>query len=79
MSFLGCEGEGGICNRGKRSRDRDGLTWRYLPEGIADDEKGDVDFVGVAQDVVGLRFDHFTVGNNHVAAIEGFLFMPGAP
>lgn len=42
-------------------------------EGISDYEEGDVDFVCVCEDRVAGGFDHFAVGDDYGAAIEGLL------
>jgi hypothetical protein len=44
-----------------------------VPEWISHYKEGDVDFIGVFQDVVARGFDHFTVGDSNGTAIEGFL------
>jgi hypothetical protein len=53
------------------------LVWRdscvVLPKRVADDEKRDVYLVGVLEYVVAGRLDHFAVGDDDSAAIEGFL------
>ena len=51
---------------------------RGLPEGVAHDQERDVGGVGAAQDVVRGRFDHFAVGDDDLAPVEGFLFMARA-
>jgi hypothetical protein len=45
----------------------------HIPKWIAHYEEGDVDFVGVFEDVVARGFDHFTVGYDNGPAIESFL------
>lgn len=44
-----------------------------IPERIAYNEEGDVHLIGVFQNIVARRLDHFTVGNNNGTAIESFL------
>jgi len=51
----------------------DGGREGVAPEWISYDEERDVDFVGVFEDVVAGRFDHFAVGYDDFAAIERLL------
>jgi hypothetical protein len=44
-----------------------------VPEWISHYKEGDVDLIGVFQDVVAGGFDHFAVGDGNGTAIEGFL------
>ena len=44
-----------------------------VPEGVADDEEGHVGLVGAAEDLVARALDHFAVGDEDGAAVEGFL------
>jgi hypothetical protein len=46
---------------------------RVIPEGIADDEECDVGFIGVLENSVAVRLDHFAIGEYQGSAIEGFL------
>lgn len=50
---------------------------RSVPEGIADNEKGDVLLVGFEEDVVAGRLDHLAVGYYDWTAIVGFLLWWG--
>ena len=43
------------------------------PKRISDYEERDIHLVGVFEDVVARRLDHFAVGDNDGAAIVGFL------
>lgn len=47
-----------------------------IPERVTDNEKCDIYFVCILQNIVAGRFDHFAVRNNHGAAIESFLLCP---
>lgn len=75
--FAGAEDEVavGCCSRGALDTGLDIYICVRIgvPKRISDNEKGDVDFIGVFQDVVARRFDHFAVSNGDRTAIEGFL------
>lgn len=50
------------------------MYWRRsIPEWVSHYEERDVDFVGIFEDVVAGRLDHFTVGYDDFPAIESFL------
>jgi hypothetical protein len=44
-----------------------------VPKGVSHDEEGDVHFVGIFEDIVAGRLDHFAVSYDDLAAIESFL------
>jgi hypothetical protein len=51
------------------------LNEEDLPEWVSYNEKGDIDFVGVLQDVVAGRLDHLSIGYDDISAIESFLLL----
>lgn len=56
--------------------DDDGLG-SFLPKWIPDNEKGNIDFVCVFQNVVAGGLDHFAVGDDDGTAIKCFLLPKG--
>ena len=66
---VGCCSGGCEVRHSSRERERD----MHGPEGIADDKKGDVEGVCVAEDVLGGCLDHVTIGEDEISAVERFL------
>lgn len=55
------------------------LSVLHPPKGIADDEEGDVEGVGVGENVIRLGLDHITVSDDNFLAIKCFLRIEYSP
>lgn len=47
-----------------------------IPEWISNDEECDIDLVGILQNDIGLRLDHFAICHDNIAAVERLLLLP---
>jgi hypothetical protein len=72
--FAGAEDEVGVCCCSVDLLERFSMyPRRSAPEWISYYEERDVDFVGIFEDIVAGRLDHFAVGYDDFTAIESFL------